>query len=632
MCINRPLWIALLAVTTCVSTIGQIAPPKIHVIPNTSSRVFDQLRVPALSVPDAISPGITYYVDGTKGSDSYNGLYPNHTNAANGPFKTITKATDRYSYRMKGGNVFKIRAGTYHEQISLGNETNVDASHRIVIGPYGDGEVIIDQSKTQSLTWTAYNQNIYVASNALKIAGNSVPPAAIILDDNFRACRPVYALSDVTSYGRWYYDSLAQLIYLYTGGSTPVSRNVYVVALDESSAEFGLFVTTAYTTIYGVTLVGASSYGIYSIANGVTIDWCTIKYAGKGAVSIATNGTSQLTHSHMHGNVLMNWPRGHRWGYNGGWPGAIGMAGVAGGLFSGNIVHDNGGEGFIISGTGSATIEDNIAYNNWSVNLYIANAGNCIMRRNLSYATAPQDTSDLLSSDDPTISWMGDSYSAIYGKSWRRLYPVCISTAVESGDPNNYAQNNKIYNNLVINCYQGIQNDPETSTAGANNVLIANNTVIMPSIAPPTGYNWTGINIPYAGGRNINSFVLNNIVYGTRSSTDSLMVTLEGGATEQGVTFDNNIYYNPNYTTVFKGNNQNYTFAQWKAVLTRQDQHSLFSNPLFAGGSNNLSPSYYVPSVSGPAKGLAQTLSDFLNDFNLVIRTIPWDAGALIAK
>jgi hypothetical protein len=176
-------------------------------IPANQTRYFNQSEVVKLSVPDSKN-GQTYFVDGKTGNDSWDGKSAAHQGGKTGPFRTISKALDRYSDRLRGKNTIRIKAGIYHERINLGNLTGaISEDTRFTIGPYGDGEVVIDASDTHLLTWSPdpANSRLYQANCDLKLGKSSALPTAIVMDDNFKASRPVYSLEDVKSFGQWYY-------------------------------------------------------------------------------------------------------------------------------------------------------------------------------------------------------------------------------------------------------------------------------------------------------------------------------------------------------------------------------------------------------------------------------------------
>ena len=80
------------------------------------SRYYDPNETATLAV--APGSGRTFYIDGTNGNDSYNGLYPTYQGESNGPYKTISQALYRY-YDKDPGDRILIRAGIYYERIRV---------------------------------------------------------------------------------------------------------------------------------------------------------------------------------------------------------------------------------------------------------------------------------------------------------------------------------------------------------------------------------------------------------------------------------------------------------------------------------------------------------------------------------
>ncbi|MFA5265175.1 MAG: hypothetical protein WC378_15235, partial [Opitutaceae bacterium] len=167
---------------------GTVSPPA------EGSRYFDQTEMATYSIANSAT-GDTFYVDGTNGSDTYSGLSATYTSGTTGPFKTLSECFDKYrSNPVVGGDVVKIKAGIYRESLSLsfsaGQISSLTESTPLSIGPYGDGEVIIDPSSTPQ-SWTAYDANIYVADwpNA------TYPPEDVIIGGSFKAWRNKQALT-----------------------------------------------------------------------------------------------------------------------------------------------------------------------------------------------------------------------------------------------------------------------------------------------------------------------------------------------------------------------------------------------------------------------------------------------------
>lgn len=557
--------------------------------------------------------GQIYYVDCKKGNDSWDGKSPSFSGGSVGPFKTIHKATDRYSRRVKGGNVIRIKAGIYRERVNLGNVKGaVSEETRFIIEPYGDGEVIVDASDTHLLSWSHYpaNHQIYVSDCDLKLGNSTVPPTAVVMDDNFKSCRPVYRLDNVTSFGRWYYDSNTKKLYVHSNGTPPPSHDIIVVKNDRNNVDYGIYLTGNYITVYGLTVRGAASYGIHGMNDYNRVEKCTVKYSGKAGIKIYGK-KSELLKNHVYGNVILNWPRGNTWDTSGGWPN--GMSGSSFARIAGNIVHDNGGEGIgSMGGAGGVIIEDNISYDNWSVNIYLDNQPNDIVRRNLVYCSGVKTTEAVDSNRVP--GWTNLT------KIYKRMRPEGIMTGDEkASNPTAQSQNHQIYNNIIINCAKGYSHYGQATGTGLRHFLIANNTIIMPR-DPNLGDTWIGLNLPYQKS-NFNTIIKNNVVIGFRPDTPLVRL---GDAKNSGLDMDNNLYFNDAMVRPFQINRflkSNLSFEAWK-MATGNDLNSIYANPHFVRISSELINGDYHLRLGSPAiwKGNSQLSGIIRDDFGGILR------------
>ncbi len=590
-----------------------------------AGRYYDESEKATLSIPDCDTANIpdckTYYIDIANGNDAWNGLSPAYTSGSNGPYKTIGKATDRYGGRNKAGNTFKIKAGIYREKISFGNPAGTfNEAHRLTIGPFGNGEVIVDASSTHQLVWTksVSNGQIYETPCDFLLGGTThVSPAAVIMDDNYRAGRAVYSLAEVNMFGQWYYDGTAKKLYVHTNGEDPLLHDIIVIKTDVDNVEYGIYaINNNYLTVYGLTVRGAGSYGIWANGSHVRLEKNTFKFSGKAGLK-AEGPYDELYKNHVYGNVMLNWPRGLHWGSTGGWPNGFTFGGYA--KVSGNVVHDNGGEGIgSMGGTGNAIIEDNISYDNWSVNMYLDNQPAQTVRRNLLY-NHPIRYEDVI---DVLHVPVGSTLQSIY----KRMTPEGIMTGDEiATNPVAQSMDHRIYNNIIIGCRSGWSHYGQAAGPAMRNFMFANNTIIMPAEASDYG-NWVGIAIPGYGGTKI----ANNIIYNSR--VDSPLLSLYQASMPADVTLDNNVYHNPNNPTPFwtgsYPNTAKYDFAGWKNSTLR-DANSTFADPLFVGGANAFDFSYYYPTSTSPTIGAGVTLQGFSYDFNNNIRPDIWTIGAL---
>jgi F5/8 type C domain len=93
---------------------------------------------------------VDYYVDGTGGNDSWNGLYASYTGDDNGPWETIGKANST----LGAGDTVYIRAGTYAETISPAVSGQSDA--RITYAAYNSETVKVTGYRGMYLIGISY--------------------------------------------------------------------------------------------------------------------------------------------------------------------------------------------------------------------------------------------------------------------------------------------------------------------------------------------------------------------------------------------------------------------------------------------------------------------------------------------
>lgn len=497
--------------------------------------------------------GRDIYIDAKAGDDNGDGSIIS-------PWKSINRAFDHYAGRPAPGDRVIIKAGVYRERLDI--QCRGNAENMILIGPYGDGEVIIDCSdKVES--WANYKGNIYKAKCSFQ-------PTAIVLDE--KPLFPEFSLARVDK-GKWYYDSRNQIVYLYVeDGRNPSLHEVGVVGNDEYRN--GIFLNNAqYVTVYGVTIKYADGYAISILGDYNKIIKCNIKFNGKGAVSIwpyadtkATN--NEVLANHIYHNVLRNWPRGrYKWGN---WSAGAGTS-TSDNKFIGNIVHQNGGEGLLATGGAHGAIfQDNIVFDNWSVNIYVDNHSDSIIERNLIFCHEP-DVNQLYNNGDTDPR---------DGKNLRRLRAEGIMTADEKYGLNPPAnlRNIKIVNNIIIGCRRGITHYAQAQGSGLKDVLVANNTIVVPN-SLGANEEYIGINIPYNGGNNNNTTYVNNIVYASHPKTHLLVVETPLLKDDEfpGIKFSHNIWFHKNSVKPFHVGSKwlsvyDSDFTKWQKLCSAKGQ------------------------------------------------------------
>lgn len=538
---------------------------------------YDPSEMATYSVADSVS-GDTFYVDTNSGSDSNNGL------SSEAAFKTLSHAFDRYrSNYVIGGDVVKIKAGIYRESLALsfvaGQVASLSSETPLIIGPYGDGEVIVDPSSTPQ-SWTAHDANIFWAAWS-----GPYPPWAVVLDDDFKACRDKQALEDLTAYGLWWYDSENEKIYIHTTGTDPTTLDP-VITYNYTSAEQYALKLNGYSHIkvYGITFRGAARYGItdYNATPGtnITIEKCTIKHNNGNGVRLFSS-YSFLTKNHIYGNMLYCWPRGRIYAGNGGWGQGATISNY--GVASGNYSHDNGGEGIgVYGGSGYTEFYDNISANNWSVGLYLDNAPQCYFYRNLVYSSNPDETDIVEEWQLP--QWIIDAGAGTISSETTKIIARLRQFAINIGDesatnPTAQGINHRVYNNILIGGREGFGNYGQATGSGLKNYYIVSNTIVMPTVNAAYG-KFYGIRVDSNNVNNNGSIIKNNLVIAPVNVTDPLVHSDTGEWV--GVSLDNNLYYAVTGTTPFEAGSYpdevQYNFADWK-TQTSQDANSVNADP-----------------------------------------------------
>lgn len=521
--------------------------------------------------------GQNWYVDGKKGSDQ------NGDGTLFLPWKTIGKALSR----LKAGDALLISAGVYRERLNSGIK-GIEGSP-IIIGPRGDGKVIIDAS-VEVKDWTVYDRGIYQAACPFK-------PTAVVVDE--QPFYPEFSLSNVNP-GTWFYDNYKKNIYICTTKKdNPASHEIGIIADDKDQNGILLWGSN-YITLYGLTVKYASGRGIVIKGSNNIIEKCTFKFNGLAGISVYSEGeaskNNQVIKNRVYYNVMGNWPRGRY--KTGGWGSGAGSGGASGTQFIGNIVCNNGGEGILAyKGEGGTIIRDNIVYDNWSVNIYIDNQPNGTIEKNLVFCHKP-DKNDLYNNGDDTPA---------DNKNFRRLRAIGIMTADEDYGLNPPANLNNILiaNNIIIGCRMGLSHYGQAQNSGLKNVSVTNNTIIVPN-ARGVDEEYIGIKVPYNNGNNLNTIYRNNIVYASHPQTYLSVVEtnpLGSGNILSGVTFDRNLWYHSSREKPFNigpiwTNNFTTDFIGWQKINPTDSYADPMLNNVAGYSIESASPKPGSPAIS----------------------------------
>ncbi len=276
-----------------------------------------------------VGSGPVYYVDGAAGRDSNSG-----TSEATA-FKTIGKAVDFGG----PGVTVRIKAGLYREHVYVTKSGS--AAQRFVIGAFGNGEVVIDGSP--EVAWTQLSAAVWQAP------APSVGAVAVVVDG--QPLRMELSSAAVTP-GSWARQD-STIYVAVPGGGSPAAHDTVVIGDYDVHEETTVYLNPAsYTTLYGLTMRGASKNVLNVWGTNVRVEKCRILFGGKNGISIFNYSTidstdTEIVKNEIAWNMMKNWPRGRApWAVAGG---SWGMGAVSNGaartLYQGNVVHDNGGEG-----------------------------------------------------------------------------------------------------------------------------------------------------------------------------------------------------------------------------------------------------------------------------------------------
>ena len=580
----------------------------------TDSRWWDKNEVPSLNVLNNLKAGRAgknYYINAAIGNDKNNGLAPETA------WKTIGRAFDHYSGRPAPGDVILIASGVYRERLWI--IANGTVENRIIVGPYGDGEVTIDASNKIE-GWTLHSDKIYKANCPFN-------PIAVVMDE-----KPLFPELSLEKLGKdkWYYDTKTKTIFIYIhDGNNPTTHDIGI--LEDNEYQEGIFLNqTSYVTLYGLTVKYAGGHGISVLGSNNYIEKCNLKFNGKAGITVwsyedTISSNVEVIKNHIYHNMLRNWPRGR---YKLGLWGAGGFTDAPNTKFIGNVVHKNGGEGLLALGkNGGVIFRDNIVSDNWSVNIYVDNHPNSVIEQNFIFCTNP-DPNDLYNNGDKTPQ---------DGRNFRRLRAEGIMTADES-EPATF-RNAKIINNIIIGCRRGITHYNKAKNSGLKDVLIANNTIILPA-TKGLNEDFIGINVPYNRGNNSNAVYANNIVYGTHPSTFLLSVDTGlslGNDYFHGLKLLNNIWYHPNNLKPFNIGPRwiklyHLSFADWlkKCQDKNQSNGNINKDPKFTD-ITKYSSSGLTPKSDSPIIGAGIHIDEIKTDYNGTLRKPKPDIGAIEA-
>lgn len=607
------------------------------------SRHYDGTKVGTLHLEPAPPPNITWYIDGKNGDDAYDGQSPTWTSGKHGPKKTIMSITSNNQYGGgpgKGAHII-IKAGVYREILSFWGDNywpRNDENNRIILGPYGDGEVIIDQSLAfDKNSWEQYDADIFRINTKINDANINHRVYAMVMDNDFKSfhrnvskARP--GLRGLRQYGDHWFDDKSKYFYVYTGGINPKDHDVLL--LDNTGAEdegWSVYMNWEphHITFYGLTFRGSHAGPWISNGHDFTFDHCRFMYNNRSGLSFGDVKNMKIVKCFFYGNVMANWPRGARTAneVDGLWQANVQPA--TGAYFAGNIVVDGGGEG--VQGVTGMTIEDNIFVDNFSVQIYLGAGENQICRRNITLTTK-QDINDLYGGTERIGTY--------WEKILRKIRAMGVTMAAE--DPNGNFHSAQIYNNIIIGARYGISSNEGKGNFGIKDTHIYNNLIIMPDFDAGTVFdNHAGFLFSNYGTKTYNSAIMNNIVIKQRDKNQYFVSfgPNESG-NDTGITWDYNFYYDTArsatpFNNYYGSRNSNWSFAKWKSL--GRDVHSvgLAIDPLLNKTNwtdvSRLQLKDFLLQATSPAKNIAKDLGPNWNtDYMKATRPAgAWDYGPM---
>ncbi len=600
--------------------------------------------------------GQEYWVDGTNGDDANLGT------SLVEAWATMSKAMNRNTDRTSGGNggIIWVAPGIYRERwaIPKGNEWTMgtsDATRIYVVGLQtggdGSGTVIFDSGCTAD-SWSVYSGSIY--STTLTQPTDSDADAdgveGVYIDGDMYSYHDVEALVDVAAEGDWFFDTGTNTLYLWvlSAKGTPSDDDVVIVNSGSSSSQdYTVRVQdhatdpADYVTLQNLTVRGSEAHGIEigTIGSGISnieVKFCVAYANARGGINSWTSDSCLIEKNYVYHNIMRNWPRGN-WNSNcnsigaGGWPQALGGPKNTNQEVTGNIVTDNGGEGIGGSqATGVHICHDNIVVNNWSVGIYYDNNPDNSIYSNLVYVDRTFTTDDVgwhCADGQPSCS--GD---ACIERILKRAHQQGIMTADEYYSPGGASsQDNKIYNNLIVNCKDGIGHFYSEDDSGLIGLRCYNNTIIVPNIDPSL----IGLN-SYRGFAfrgdvdDSDSLIYNNIVISMHATN---ILVRHSNAVSAGTTFDYNTWYAPNATDgkPFEfGAGLRDTWANWKTD-TGWGSNGVNADPDLQDISDPTDPDGFRPDTGSISLSGGSNLGSPYNiDYNYIARPqgAGWSMGA----
>jgi parallel beta-helix repeat protein len=521
-----------------------------------------------------------YYVNSLSGSDSNSGT------SESSSWKTLAKVN---SFTFKPGDqiLFK-RGGVWREQLKV--PSSGSSSNPIVFGAYGSGNnPVIDGADIISSMTSA-------GSNIWQKTGVTTQPNLMYLNGTVGS--PKTSLGACTSEGDWYYNSVTDILYVYSNtnpsGNVELGQRKRVIDLGSRH-----YIIISNLTIQHSNELNNPSFGIdntsggisATTANSLTIIGCTIQkngihglYIGNSSDIIIKNSTFLRNgESHNTGDNVRIYAT---------------TTGTGNIIFADNISSYCGSDGVRILGSTKANhitnidIYGNTFNNNIATGLYVQKSDSVAIYNNTfdsngdeidagedySIGISSVDNLDVYNNtitnhkgndaiqvySDATARWGSSHNVSIYRNYISGVkYGDCIGIGIHHDQT---CQNLKIYYNTLISAdgYGIVLYHHDAGTARANSVDVFNNTVYGNII----GGIYLTADFPVVLKNNI--FVDNGAITNVNASKSTT-----------GLKTSNNLYYQKNgYVLRYKGNK--YTTA----TIKNFEASAQNTNPMFTNATN----------------------------------------------
>lgn len=331
----------------------------------------------------------SYYIDPVNGDDS-TGI----VNDSNYPFKTwshLAPLTAPNKYYQKRGTTYYLTPGGYQNWITVQNQSTT-LDNPLIIGAYGNASdprpvissIIAIPSGRNSSDWTQIaGTNIYYLSTATWNGINGSPtenPTRLWLDgvESQRAESASQSdLSKIDSTCRWFWNSSAHRLYVYSDGGNPASAYSKIEGLQAVNRVISLYNSQG-VLLKDLDLRGAYIATIKVIAcQNTIIQNCNIGQGGIRGVTVEGYSGIESTYITIYNNTIDSYYRFNHAYDIGLMDGIVLASGASHNMVYDNDIYDWGHSGIDIYCL-TTGFTDGTSYNNVHHNVIdCANTGYC---------------------------------------------------------------------------------------------------------------------------------------------------------------------------------------------------------------------------------------------------------------